>query len=461
MVFAVLAPLSIFYARGYIINTKDGSIIKTGIISLETNVSPVSFIVDGKQLGTKNSPILIKNLTPGSYHVELKKAGFKDWQADLPVVAEKVSRLDNILMFVDKPTTQSPITGQISAASVSPNAKYTVFALTDDSESGIWMHTSNKDKNRQLIKAGSDPELDVADVEEFRWSNNSRAVLIRTKPNDYYFLYPHVARPTLIPLKNLHGLPPADIVLNEDEPSTIFFTQKNDLFRWQTNLSDQAPKKIASRIKDFQLVSPKLFVLQESKNGDQNLASYDLRSPGDGLNVIASLPKDQKGVKLQVSSGRHVALTTKNGDLLLLKKPDRSYVWSTLDHGVDSISWSLDGRYLIFNKNTEIWAYDQDALDDQPTIFLVTRLAGYTREIKWHPGSNYVLISFENDSLSTSTNEDYFLLYISRLAPQMTKFSFAGIFGSPQMAGSGDNFFYLKKVRPKDELVIYPITKSK
>ncbi len=413
LVFAVVAPLAILYARGFALDTDQGRVVRTGMILIDTNVPRVLATVDDAPTQTEDDPVVLRNLEPGTHHVKLEREGYKTWEADIPVTAENVTRIDGLALVYAEPKEQQPITGDLGPFAVSENSRFIAFTVNSGNDIGLWLHTSGEEKNRRLIDGA---DFDPTDIEELRWSGNSKVLFIKST-DKYFRISPHVSEPVLTELTHLAALPFEQIHWDENEPTLLFYRDaENKLLRWDSARTDALPEIIAKNVSDFAVASPKVFFLQDAvvlepstelEAGSARLASIDLRIDTLEPTQVATLKT--AGEQLVVASDKQIAVIDVDKNLLLLKKIDGVIGLEPLDENVSAAHWSPDGSFLAYQKDAELWAYDADAKQDETEIFLITRVSTPPEDFSWHDGGHH-LWYVSGDELT--------LLHVSRIAPQ-------------------------------------------
>src|SRR6185436_4945171 len=89
VVFAILAPLTVLYVRGISFNFKTGKFLPTGMLAIRSDPGTVDVFLNGKLIRKKAGDFPF--LTPGDYHIELKKEGYSSWSKHLGVLPGQVS----------------------------------------------------------------------------------------------------------------------------------------------------------------------------------------------------------------------------------------------------------------------------------------------------------------------------------------------------------------------------------
>ncbi|MFH0830819.1 MAG: PEGA domain-containing protein [Parcubacteria group bacterium] len=430
--FVLVAPLLLLYARGYSFKPESRSVVRTGMILIDSNLPKLTVTIDSGEPKVENDPIVLRGLEAGRYHVRLEREGFVSWEADLTVEVEKVTRVDDVVMLYQKPDDQQPITNSVGSFAVSPNSRYIAYNVTEGREAGLWLHTNGNEENRQLVEPY---QLDPAQVTDLRWSHNSRLLLIHDKAGQYYYLTPHVSDPKLISLELIKGVPLSEIELDRDEPTIVYYrdTQQR-LYRWRTAREQSAPERLATSVLDFVAVSPKLFTLSSAKE-ELAVHSYDMREAEPNAVEIARLP-GSSGELLAPSATQLAALA--DGTLYLLDQIDGEFTFRSLATEVQTSQWSPDGQLLWYQKGAELWVHDEEPVADDAPEYLVTRLSNTPDSIEWYPDGRHLSLNYIDDaSLKLS------LLHLSRTAAQIATVGTFNTTKPLQFTGGGSDVVYI------------------
>lgn len=416
LTFLAAAPLVIFWARGYYIDTKQGvEVIRTGMVLVDTNVPQASVSIDGQAATSERDPVAVRGLLPGRHTVRLEREGFAPWEAEVDVEAEQVTRVDNVVLLRSSPTLATLAAGPLGTFSASPNGAYVVYVVTSGSRQGIWMHTTNDgDEDRRLVDAdGLGDEVTAEDVDLLRWSEDGKALLVHGADR-WWLLEPHVAAPTAKHLSKLDGIPTTQVQSDPSEPSTVFYRDsQGEVWRWRTASTGAAPERLAAGVVAFTVAPPKLFVLM-SEATELVLGTYDLRLPTPKLDEVARLTGTAPADLLVAEGGGQVAVRSSNGSLSVLDHVAGNLEFAPIASGVDSARWSPDGALLAYRRGTELWAHDVQPVGDDEPEFLVTSLASEP-ELRWYPDARHLVIVQRGTSTSTVS-----LLHMSRTAPRLS-----------------------------------------
>ncbi|MCX6759892.1 MAG: hypothetical protein NTW46_00930, partial [Candidatus Nealsonbacteria bacterium] len=131
--FLITAPLIIFYSLGWRMDFKTFRISQPGIFYFKAFPNSVQIFVNGK-LKKKTDflfgSVMIENLIPSEYDVELIKDGFFAWKKKLQINKGEATEAKNIILFPKNPQIKM-ISGNIDEIFISPNGKSMITKETD------------------------------------------------------------------------------------------------------------------------------------------------------------------------------------------------------------------------------------------------------------------------------------------------------------------------------------------
>jgi hypothetical protein len=100
IVFAISAPVLIFYAAGYRYNTRLRRIEQLGLLYVTTVPNGSKLSIDGQSYDVEEE-LVIDDLRAGSYDVAITKDGYHSWEKRLDVVQGRASFIRDLLLFKD------------------------------------------------------------------------------------------------------------------------------------------------------------------------------------------------------------------------------------------------------------------------------------------------------------------------------------------------------------------------
>lgn len=109
VVFFLLGPAIVLFARGYTYDFARHRFLKTGTLVVKTDPRNAEIYLNNLRLGS--SPLTKRLLPPDEYLVEIKKPGYFPWQKRVNVHPQGVSDLGHVVLFKEKPAPSVLATG--------------------------------------------------------------------------------------------------------------------------------------------------------------------------------------------------------------------------------------------------------------------------------------------------------------------------------------------------------------
>lgn len=106
VLFALIAPSVILYSQGYRFDFETKRLVQTGTFYFKVFPRSTEIYLDGKfkkKTSMLTGSVLIENLLPKKYDIEIKKEGFHPWQKSLEVKERRVTEAKNIILFPKNP----------------------------------------------------------------------------------------------------------------------------------------------------------------------------------------------------------------------------------------------------------------------------------------------------------------------------------------------------------------------
>ena len=151
--FVLAAPTVLFYSQGYRFDFEAKKIVQTGGLYLKVAPRSAQVYLNGTLKGTTSlftNSVLIENLLPKTYSVEIKKDGYYSWQKTLTVEERRVTEAKNITLIpqnINFTTTSSPLP-KITGNATSSDGQKVIEA--DDHE--IWISFPKEEKKIFLTR---------------------------------------------------------------------------------------------------------------------------------------------------------------------------------------------------------------------------------------------------------------------------------------------------------------------
>ena len=110
-------------SNGYFYDTKTHSVIKNGLIFVDSAPDSATVYVNGKRQDTTDARMV---LPEGNYNIEISRDGYKTWEKSLKLEGGSIERLVYPFLFPEKPTltTSKAYAGEPMFSSQSPDRRW-------------------------------------------------------------------------------------------------------------------------------------------------------------------------------------------------------------------------------------------------------------------------------------------------------------------------------------------------
>ncbi|MBL7073432.1 MAG: PEGA domain-containing protein [Candidatus Omnitrophica bacterium] len=363
-IYIVFCPLVILYAMGYIYRPgMEKGVVKTGLIAVASSPSHAEVYMN-KSRYSQLSPAVINELLPGEYSIQLELEGYQKWDETVPVVAEKATVLDRIILIPLKWTSKVFLPEKVKGIIPFPGSDF--FLIQKGLRlSDLVLAGCKEEKYWPLIK-GEAPFKEFKPATYFFIENSSSGIL-RGSTSDGEKVIKIVFAGEENKVKDITGLFPKNAQKVKWEPQSenkLFIFQDGSITRVELDTGAVYPKYV-SGVKGYGLSGGKLYVITS-----ENLF-VETDYENTGKNVL--LDDEKLGKKLfgqtEYFDIKAVADDTflflgENGELLSNRLPYRF-----ADGGIRGVKCAADSpRVLIWNKN-KVGILDFGAEETQKTAF--------------------------------------------------------------------------------------------
>ncbi|RJO59321.1 PEGA domain-containing protein [Candidatus Parcubacteria bacterium] len=255
VVFFLIAPLTLAYARGYRLDFSPFRITKTGVIFISGEPKNVKIFLDGKKTSASALPARLRNVLPGKIQIRIEAPGYQDWLMETEVQDSESVILNNLRLL------KSDIFSVVRSA-IPPTAE---FSPAGDKLAWLNQNSINIASPKEIFTS---PKVD--NLEKIAWSDDGTSVLGFQKDQS-----PSVLFTTNGVVKFLPKFPSfSKFLQNLDQ--TILIKTKTGYATFQNN----AWQNLAvGDLLDIKLINANtLLGLQKNANGDFRLLWLDLNA---------------------------------------------------------------------------------------------------------------------------------------------------------------------------------------
>lgn len=249
LLFLLVAPLVFFYSQGYRFDFYSKKISQTGGLFLKVSPKSVEVYLDG-ELKNKTDfffgSLLISNLLPRKYQVQIKKEGYHSWQKNLEIKEKEVTEVKNIVLIPKEPNFRL-LEKDINNFYFSPDGKKIIFRTStqppSDKEKGWALKLFDLERNVKSHLVGEkDLSKKMAELLNLNFSPNSKEVSLEIGVEEkikYFTLEIEEIPPLLKEVKELPlSFEEKNLKISPDLKKMIEF---NDYEIWVLFLDDDPP----------------------------------------------------------------------------------------------------------------------------------------------------------------------------------------------------------------------------
>lgn len=402
--FCVLAPLLIFYARGYRYDFKAKEVHQVGMIMVAHDPITARSTLDG------NAPSFditafgyerFTDLAAGTYHAKVERDGWHSWEKDLEVMPEMVTWARYVTLFRQDAELKDLISlDTIDALDFSPNREWIAVAGELKGDKEIIFYSLNNDKIVKEIplKTLWPKNTGTINAEKIIFGPDSTQALLtltNASGEKHHLIISRALETTAITLEDIQ--PKLQTVNWHPDTPTLLYgtTNEQDFYRLSVNAGKVTPRKLASQVLAFQPAPAGLYLLRpRAEQVRVEPQSVLTRSELDGSNpeIISEDIELADSYDLAISAKKKIAVRTSGGALYTVTETQTERIAL----GVAKINWGIDNdqedttdELLLYCNDHEIYTYD-------PSINNSEAVTRYTEKIDnaiWYNG-NYKYIIF-------------------------------------------------------------------
>lgn len=390
--FFLSAPIAILYSQGYRFDFKTRRIIQTGGLFLKISPSTTEIYLDKKLFKKTNfllDSVLIQDLLPQKYFIEVKKEGYFSWEKNLVIEKKQVTEAKNITLIPENPEFKV-LLKNIKEAWLTPDQKKAV--LKEEAEEGwsLKLFDLEKEIKSHLIKEKEVSRFE-SELLSLTFSNDSKKVLLKLGLKEQIKHYVIDINNPVIALISLDFLPLSaeKVSFNPQNSTELFFLQESRLFKADL-IARQTTPSLLDKILIYKTSSNELYYLDESGHFFTDDFSFNRATR------LSSSPFVLKG---EVEHELEII-----GGSIFFREADETYFFNRVlktfnkwDGKDDFLKLSPDSKKIVQTDKHEVWLYFLEDINDQPlkkagTFVFLTRVAEEISQIYWI-NSNYLLFN--------------------------------------------------------------------
>ena len=361
ILFFILAPYIVLYSMGYRVDFINKKIVATGGIYVRSYPLANQIIIDSKIEGKPGmflNAFFVQNLLPKNHNVLVKKTGYFDYQKNIPVIENQVTKLENILL-IKQNISFNLLAGNINYFSVSPDGKNILTAGPGTKSIGFEyfsLSNLNQKKNYSL-------PLQNAEIVDIKWSDNSGVALIKIqKYSDisYYIFDSSKTSQQTLALAYLDKNS-QQIAFNPQNTAQLFYIENKILY----SLKQNKPSAVIKNLLTYKILGNNIlwlssdgFLQQSDISGKliQKITEEKIVvNPAENYEIIDSFEK---------------TFLKKNNALLLLDNESKNFKDFNAPIDNYNLLFSPDGKNMVYFNNSEIYLYSFSETSEKKNVKL-------------------------------------------------------------------------------------------
>ncbi|HOY55849.1 MAG TPA: PEGA domain-containing protein [bacterium] len=380
LVFFVTAPLVLIWAQGYKFNWQQKTWQKTGVLFLESKPDTADIYLNGTLLPEKTTARL-KNLTPGEYHIEVKKQDYLPWTKDLHIFPGETAFAQYIRLFKTDPATKILLKAKIKTFSNLKNNRLAFSATSEtDNKKEVFLFDA-EDGSLKNVKINS------TEIDSIILNESGNQALIKNTSNVWYWV--DFSNQQTLNISTWASENYKKIIFDPQNPLTLLGLSRFGIDK--IIIPNQVILKIISgnNIVDFEIVSTgDVYYLKEKNNAVELNLFSSLNSNQETL--ISSLPWSDN-YQIYPSPTNIINLIDQKNQLLYIFDLQQKIFSTpkTIIPGVNFITWNQDQDSFLFGNAYEIWIWETAKKDDPKQ--LITRLGSKIKDVLWYPIPTHII----------------------------------------------------------------------
>lgn len=179
--FFIVAPSTVLYSQGYRIDFTEKKITQTGGLFLKALPKQAEVYLDGKLKDKTDflfGSILIENLLPKKYKIEIKKTGFQLWEKTLETKEKEVTEARNIVLFPQDPSFIT-LSRNVENYWFSPDGKKIILKESEQKAWALKLYDLEKNVKSYLIGENTISKKGV-DLINVQFSEDAKEIILKT-----------------------------------------------------------------------------------------------------------------------------------------------------------------------------------------------------------------------------------------------------------------------------------------
>lgn len=373
-----LTSLLVLVARGYDVDRSTGEVINNGLLFIESSPAKSDIFIDGRVERSKTSAQL--PLPEGNYDVELILEDYRPWSKNVEIIGSEVNWIYYPRLVPQVVTSEAfPLSFEISDLLTSPTGDKTVSTsslFTQPQVEYADIRDDRSDVNTLVLLPYLTPSIDgsYGTIELLEWSQDERFVVVRhTNQEGAELLLLDVN--SINNSRNLSNLFDVDLGRVSLTRDNNVFLSLRDSMLFLHRINEVSTELVAGNVSSVYVEDDTIFIthnggtrLSRNTNFDDNFTI--LHDNEEVISIIDFAEFDNEDY-VAVNQGQNQVAVYRNMQDSTTQT-NRVDEFITLNEAIETIEFSLDGRFLLVQSVNESKVFDFE----QDQEFTIER--GYT-----------------------------------------------------------------------------------
>lgn len=371
-----MTTLVLLYVFGYHRDFAAKIFVYTGSISIKTNPSNTTILIDGhsprsRLINIINNTYHIRNLRARKYTVTVTADGYKPWYKEAIVHSGVATEFWNVILVRD--AYERTYYNLDHVDTFFPAPKEHLFAATRQVNNLHTVRIFNVDTDTTThtflfsdMRFTSDPRANI------EWSPDSRAIAIpleKTADGTSDYAVAFMENNTTHLLSQILPHPTIRAVRwDPKEKNSLYYIADTTLYRTALNTAQQpaitAPTTVATDVLAYDFTDDGIYILTTTHT---LLHDRDVRGTNTKELTTFDLPPTARDVRLDAyDNTRIIVLNDTDHELFLYNRGAYNIYKKKLSHNIVGAHFSDDGKKLLYYSPFEIFIYYTRDWDAQP-----------------------------------------------------------------------------------------------
>lgn len=441
LLFIIIAPTIVFFAKGYRFDMKNGIFVFSGSITFKSVPRDVDVflnnkIQDKKKISFINNSYTINGLRPGRYTLRCEKDGYTSWEKNVEVHSGISTEFWNILLVQKKENQEISLhtDKNVKQFFLSPRDKQEIVFFSENEEKReVYLLNTKTNETEKIFETKDFFFLDPAEEENVEWSSDNKHIFIPFQDNENVktYIIAKIRKEQIEDPINLNeifdGKETDDItkkttsikaknVSDEIEPATSFkkvrwmfdktdelvvLTEDNELYYLNFN-SPEKKILIDQHVSSFNFAGNRIYYAQLPNNIVWEIKNDSIETKRQITSQ--SFPSEGGLTELTVYDEYRLTIKNKqNGNLFIFneEKEKNEIIIKIINSDIKGTQFSDDGKKLLYWTDTEIWFLMLRDWDVQPIRKkgdheLITRFSMPLKNVQWMNSYENIIFSAGN-----------------------------------------------------------------